>query len=105
MSGRIPPQTGVTVRLTPDFANTLLSALESAAPSESRTPTQGVGLLFGTTEKNLLTGRAFRSFPFWDSRQSNSPSSDAELSGLELIGWCCVRHGSAGLLPRDVQFH
>jgi TonB family protein len=98
-------QIGVTVRLLPDFTNTLSTALRRVPISESRPTSEQAGLLFGTIEKDLITVRAFRSFALWDSRRNSSASTDPELGGLELIGWCCVRHGSVGLLPRAVQFH
>lgn len=110
---RIPPETRVLVRLTPEFANSLSIALQ--------TPPQGAGLLFGTIRENFVTIRAFRSFAFWDARQNDSPghsqvgkpaaeisgalAGDPELTGLELLGWSYTRHGSMGLLQRDVQFH
>jgi TonB family protein len=103
--GGTPRQIGVTVRLLPEFTNTLSTALRGVPMSESRPTSEQAGLLFGTTEKDLITVRAFRSFALWDSRQNSSATTDPELSGLELIGWCCVRHGSMGLLPRAVQFH
>lgn len=101
----IPAQTGITVRLVPEFAKSLSTNLQSAPTSGSQPPTQRAGLLFGTIENDLITVQAFRRFAFWDALQSNSPSTDAELSGLELIGWCCARDGGTELLPREVQFH
>jgi TonB family protein len=100
-----PRQIGVTVRLLPEFTNSLSTALGGVPISESRPTSEQAGLLFGTIEKDLITVRAFRSFALWDSRQNSSATTDPEMSGLELIGWCCVRHGSIGLLPRAVQFH
>jgi TonB family protein len=101
----IPCQIGLTVRLLPEFTNTLSTALRSVPSSEPQPTSEQAGLLFGTIEKDLITVRAFRSFALWDSRQDSSATADPEMSGLELIGWCCVRHGSMGLLPRVVQFH
>src|SRR5690348_5634540 len=95
----------LTVRLLPEVTNSLSTALRCVPISESRPTSEQAGLLFGNIEKDLITVRAFRSFALWDSRQNGSATTDPKLSGLELIGWCCVRHGSIGLLPRAVQFH
>jgi hypothetical protein len=101
----VPPQTGVTVRLTAEFTNALDTALEGGPTSGAASRAQGAGLLFGTTEKDLITVRACRSFALWDSLQNNSPTTDRELNSLELIGWYGARQGGIGFLPRDVQFH
>src|SRR5205085_2244072 len=88
---RIPVECGVTVRLSPEFAGSLSTDVQGASLPGSPPPTQAAGLVFGTTENDFITVRAFRTFAFWDALQSNSPSAEAGLNGLELIGWFCAR--------------
>jgi len=95
------PQVGLTARISPEFANSLRTALESDSGSEPGFPAEAGGLLFGTTGEGVIALRAFRSFTVW---KQHGP--DSEIAASELIGWCYLRRdGSKGLLQRDVQFH
>jgi TonB family protein len=114
------PQTLLTVRVYPEFANSLRTLLERGA--ESRSPTESGGLLFGTTEEGMVTVRAFRPFAIWDQHQGKSPiheqvdkptgelsdsfSAEPDLRDSQLVGWCYVRQaGSVAIPERHIQFH
>jgi TonB family protein len=115
-----PPQTPLAVRVYPEFANSLRTHFENGA--ETGSPAESGGLLFGTTEQDVVTLRAFRPFAIWRRHQDNSAtqeqidkpvrelsdsfSADQDLRNSELVGWCYLRQaGVMGLLERDVQFH
>ncbi|MGI8960092.1 MAG: energy transducer TonB [Bryobacteraceae bacterium] len=116
------PRAVLAVRLYPEFTNKLRASLED--PGEAGSPAESGGLLFGTTQEDVTTVRAFRPFTIWNQRQNNSPGDEhvgktaAELSGAfgtgpdltgsELVGWCYACEpgsNSTGLLERDIQFH
>jgi TonB family protein len=120
VQGKRFPQKLLTVRMYPQFANSLRTFLERG--TEPRSPRELGGLLFGTTEEGMVTLRTFRSFALWDQNQDNSPTPEeadkpaGELSGSfsaepdlrdsELVGWCFVRQaGSVGIPEHYIRFH
>ena len=106
-----------TIRLSPQFANRLLSRTQRADSSYDSIH----GLLFGLSDESLLVVQAFRSFgedggsihgmtdgaPRHDElfeQLLTTARKDPEISPLELVGWYTVRV-NGGLLQSDIQFH
>jgi TonB family protein len=109
-----------SVRLSPCVLNEFRNCLGTRRP-ELEASIDVTGLLFGTTEQELVGVEKFKPFPPADLAENGSPKpgyldaaferllaearADAELASLQLIGWCCVAATGdiAPLIDSDIE--
>ncbi len=89
----------------------------------SRTVKLVVGLLFGSSERDVVSVEAFKAFPATESTESGSSErecldraferslaaakTEPGITSLHLVGWCCIRCPGdvAPLSESDIEFH